>query len=121
MRRVVLQVGISGFGRRWYEWGMQQDEKVIEGLREAVRSALERAEEKMARVQKQLARGPAERRGPLPFEEDEAGWKALEESAEAVGREVDEELSQAQAAIEEFLRYGREVRERLREEVEGRK
>jgi len=87
---------------------MNEPEHSLEELRSGVAAALERAEERMSHVQRQLAGW-----GPLCLErradESSAGWKALESQADAIAEDVDANLVKVQQELGGFLQQAREL------------
>jgi hypothetical protein len=93
---------------------MEQEEQILAELRSAVKSALERAEQRIMRVQQELARWPMLPKINASLNDMDSGWIELEQKSEAIANGVDQELVSAQSSLEDFLKFGRELQSSLK-------
>jgi hypothetical protein len=95
---------------------MDQPDHILHELRTGVNGALQRAEERMSHVQRQLAGWGELPRVSIESSEDvNAGWAKLQQTADALAGDVDADLAAVQQSLATFLQQSRELRTSLRE------
>jgi hypothetical protein len=88
---------------------MDEPEHILHDLRAGVTTALERAEERMSHVQRQLAGWTPLSRPKAPSDPGDGGWQELETRADSIAGDVDADLVRAQVELGNFLHQAREL------------
>jgi uncharacterized protein with NRDE domain len=93
---------------------MDQPENILHELRTGVNAALQRAEERMSHVQRQLAGwGDLPRVSVESNDEVNSGWNKLQQTADSLAGDVDADLAAVQQSLAQFLQQSRELKESL--------
>jgi hypothetical protein len=94
---------------------MDQPDHILQELRTTVAAALQRAEERLSHVQRQLAGWP-ELPKPVALrsgEDTEDGWRLLQQTADAIARDIDDDMAEVQQSLSRFLQEGRDLQSSL--------
>lgn len=92
---------------------MSDHEHIFRELRTSMAEALQRSEERMSHVQRQLAGWQEPLPTPAPLSDHSEGWDDLQAKASQIAEDVDQELSQVEASLAELVHQGRQWKTKL--------
>jgi hypothetical protein len=101
------EIAIPPNGYSCYEPAMEPEETILADLRTSVQAALARAEARMILVDQQLSNRPSLQPSAAVLPESDPGWSTLEQTANDLANQMEQNLREAQNSLSEFLQFGR--------------
>ena len=89
---------------------MNNHGEILRELRTSIAEAIQRSEERMSHVQRQLAGWSLPIAKTAVITDASAGWQELEAQASLATEQTDQELSSVEASLTELVQYSRQVK-----------